>query len=116
MRSYGEVVVRMAGILLIVVPALLGATACATRPVDSTSDEGKAGNDEIAREQAIDIARKEVKFEPRQVEARKDTEDGRPVWRVTFRGQPPGPSHAIGEFMEIAVDRRTGEIVALSMS
>lgn len=80
------------------------------------SERGKAESGGITREQAIDIARKEVKFEPRQVEVLRDNEDGRPVWRVTFRGRPPGSSHSIGELMEIAVDRRTGEIVALSMS
>jgi hypothetical protein len=38
------------------------------------------------------------------------------VWKVIFRGHPPGADHAIGEYMEVLVDRRSGDIVGLAMS
>jgi hypothetical protein len=115
--------------------ALLLAVACSARPTDGsapgenrgtahattngTSPAGTApttSGSEITRERAIEIARAQVSFEPEQVEAEKTEQEGRAVWKVTFRGQPPGPGHAIGEYMEVLVDRHTGEIVGLAMS
>ena len=99
--------------------ALLSITlaACTARPqANGEAAEPSSDRAEITRERAIEIARLHVEFEPRSIEAVEDEEDGRPVWRVTFRGRPPGPEHAMGEFQEIVVDRRTGEIVALAMS
>ena len=103
--------------LLVGVPA-----SCTARPDGDGEGARPAGSGagdaagEITREQAIEIARKHVSFEPRSIEAAAVKEDGRPVWRVTFRGRPPGPEHAMGEFQEILVDRRTGEVVSLAMS
>lgn len=104
------------GLHCVLVVVVAGLWACTAGP--DTRDEQGTRSDaaEITREQAIEIARPHVSFEPQSVEAVADQEEGRPVWRVTFRGRPPGPDHAIGEFQEIVVDRRTGEIVALAMS
>ena len=75
-----------------------------------------AAEELITREQAIEIARSQVKFQPESIDVVAEEDDGRPVWRVTFRGRPPGPEHPMGEFQEFLVDRRTGEIVSLAMS
>jgi hypothetical protein len=101
---------------LLVIAAI--AASCAARP--ESGDDTPAGaserSEEITREQAIAIVRPQVKFEPKSIEAVAEEDEGRPVWRVTFRGRPPGPEHAMGEFQEFLVDRRTGEIVSLAMS
>lgn len=73
-----------------------------------------AEDSEITREQAIELARPHVDFEPATVEAKKDTDNGRPVWRVIFRGEP-GP-HPMGSYQEIVIDRRSGEVVGLAQS
>lgn len=106
--------------------AAVTVASCAARPdgqaaepegkADKTRTEGSERAGEITRERAIEIVRPQVKFEPRSIDAVAEEDEGRPVWRVTFRGRPPGPEHAIGEFQEFLVDRRTGEIVSLSMS
>ncbi len=71
---------------------------------------------EISRDKAIEIARQQVKFEVQKTEAVKDTEEGRPVWRITFHGKPIGPSNPIGEVMFVVIDRVTGEVVSLGMT
>jgi Zn-dependent metalloprotease len=71
---------------------------------------------EISREKAIEIARQQVKFEIKTTEAEKAAEEGRPVWRITFHGEPIGPSNPIGEVMFVVIDRVTGEVVSLGMS
>ena len=105
--------------------AAVTVASCAARPdgqaakpegqADKTRAEG-AERSEITRERAIEIVRPQVKFEPLSIDAVAEEDEGRPVWRVTFRGRPPGPEHAMGEFQEFLVDRRTGDIVSLSMS
>lgn len=109
--------------LMSLVLALAGCTPRPDRNGESATPTGSGageqaveGAGEITREQAIEIARKHVTFEPRTVEAVAEEDEGRPVWRVTFRGRPPGPEHAMGELQEILVDRRTGEVVSLAMS
>jgi hypothetical protein len=76
----------------------------------------KSDQKEISRERAIEIARARVNFKPKGVEAVKATEDSRPVWRVTFRGEPVSQVHLLGEVMVISVDRVTGEIVSIAKS
>ncbi len=71
---------------------------------------------EITTERAIEIARPHVTFQPKNIEAEKTTESGRPVWRVTFCGESVSQIHLQPELMIVAVDRRTGEIVSLSKS
>jgi hypothetical protein len=93
------------------VPLLLAAALAALAACASNSS-----GEEISREQAIEIARQHVTFEPRSIEAEKATDEGRPVWRVTFRGEPLGPTHPMGELQIIFVDRKTGEVVSLAMT
>lgn len=92
--------------LLALVAALAWLGACSTRPAST----------EISREQAIEIARKHVTFEVRRTEAEATTQEGRPVWRVTFYGQEMGPGREMGEVSFVVIDRTTGEIVSLGMS
>lgn len=61
---------------------LLLAMACPAGPLES----------QISREQAIEIARQEVSFQPDSIEAVLSESRERPLWRVTFRGRLPGPA------------------------
>lgn len=70
---------------------------------------------EISKERAIEIARKQINFEPGKVEAVKDTEQGRPVWKVTFYGKGVDATHP-GLVSIVVLDRRTGELVTLAIS
>ena len=77
----------------------------------------RAVSPEISRQQAIEIARQQpVQFGVQTVDAEKSVEGGRPVWRITFHGQPSGPSHPIGELMFVLIDRTTGEVTSLGMT
>lgn len=71
---------------------------------------------EIGEEEAVETAREHVDFEVRSVDAEKTTEQGRPVWRITFRGRPPGEGNAMGEVVIVILDRTTGELVSLAQS
>lgn len=75
----------------------------------------QGGGEEISKERAIELARPHLTFAARSVEAEKVTDQGRPVWRVTFRGESPGQGR-MGEFLTVSIDRRTGEMVSLGMS
>jgi hypothetical protein len=100
----------------VLVSALLlaaGALAC------SRSGRGpEPGSDvpELTREEAVEIAREHVELEIRSIDAERTTEQGRPVWRITFRGRPPGEGSAVGEVVIVVLDRRTGELVSLAQS
>ena len=75
-----------------------------------------AKDQEISRERAIEIARQHLTFEAKSVEAVQATEQGRPVWRVTFRGQEIGPAHEIGEVLIVDIDRKSGELVTIAIT
>jgi hypothetical protein len=75
-----------------------------------------AKDEEISRKRAIEIAREHLTFEAKSVEAEQTTEQGRPVWRVTFRGQEANPPHSMGEFLTVDIDRKTGELVTIAMA
>lgn len=75
----------------------------------------QSGGPEISRERAIEIARQQIDFEPGKVEAVQDTDQGRPVWRVTFYGKGVDAAHP-GQVSFFLIDRETGEIVSLGMS
>ena len=83
--------------------ALMG-MACPAGPVES----------QLTRDQAIEIAQRDVSFEPESVEAELSTSDGRTVWQVTFRGRLPGQPPGLFETMIIEVDAATGEIVSIA--
>jgi hypothetical protein len=72
--------------------------------------------DEISKERAIEIARQQIHFEPKSTEAVPVTDQGRAVWRVTFRGEDLSPTNPIGQVQIFEIDRHTGEIVSLAMS
>ena len=71
---------------------------------------------EISRERAVEIARSHVQFQPKSISAEKATENGHPVWRVTFRGEPAGQGGVIGEVLIVSLDRFTGEVVSIAQS
>jgi uncharacterized protein YcfL len=93
--------------VILLVLSLLVLAACASQ---STGQE-------ISRERAIEIARQNINFEPDRIEAVKDTEEGRPVWRVTFyKGSKEVSSTHLGQVSFVSIDRKTGEVVSLGMS
>jgi hypothetical protein len=97
----------MKKITALLVLSLLVLAACASQ---STGQE-------ISKERAIEIARQNINFEPDRIEAVKDTEEGRPVWRVTFyKGGKEVSSTHLGQVSFVSIDRKTGEIVSLGMS
>lgn len=75
----------------------------------------QSGGQEISRERAIEIARQQIDFEPGKVEAVKETDQERPVWKVTFYAKGVDAAHP-GHVAFFLVDRETGEIVSLGMS
>ena len=75
----------------------------------------QSSGQEISRERAIEIARQQIDFEPGKVEAVKETDQGRPVWKVTFYAKGVDATHP-GQVSFFLVDRNTGEIVSLGMS
>jgi hypothetical protein len=96
-------------ILLLMVP-FTGRSHNSTQKILSVSQK------EISRKRAIEIARAHVKFQPKSIKAEKLKENRRPVWRVTFRGEPMGQGNMMGEIMIISIDRFTGEIVSIAQS
>ena len=86
-----------------VVPLALIAVACPAGPVDS----------QITREQAIEIARREVSFEPDTVEATISRLEGRDVWRVTFRGKLSGQPPGLFETVIVEVAAQSGSVVSV---
>jgi len=83
---------------------LLLAMACPAGPLES----------QIGREQAIEIARQELSFEPDSMEAVLSESRERPLWRVTFRGRLPGQPPGLFETVIIEVDARSGDVVSIS--
>lgn len=75
----------------------------------------QGAGDEISEERAVELAREHIDFEPGRVEAVKETEEGRPVWKVTFYGKGVDAEHP-GQVMFVVLDRKTGEMVSLGMS
>lgn len=104
--------------LAVALAATLAAAGCAAGPPAEEQGGTPAADGEISRERAIEIARRhaDLDFEVREVTAERAVEQGREVWRVTFRGDPPGPGHPMGHLQVVSVDRRTGELVSLAMS
>ena len=85
-------------------PLLLLVVACPAGPVES----------QLTREQAIEIARQEVSFQPESVEALLSESTGRPVWQVTFRGRLSGQPPGLFETMIVEVDAYSGDVVSIS--
>ena len=96
-------------------PALLVLSTLLALSVLAACASGSSG-EEISQERAIELARQHLTFEAKNVEAEKGTENGRPVWRITFRGQEISPARQMGEVQIVTIDRKTGEMVTLGMS
>jgi Peptidase propeptide and YPEB domain len=69
---------------------------------------------EISRDRAIEIARQQITFQPDTTDVTRTTSNGRPVWRVTFRGTRPGQPPGLFETATVDVDRSNGEIVSIA--
>lgn len=69
---------------------------------------------EISRDHAIEIARKEVSFEPAQIDAVRAMSGMTPVWRVTLRGRLPGQPPELFQTVAVEINRRTGAIVSIA--
>lgn len=100
--------------LLLILVLLVSLPGCLTKPAQK--DASGSPKNEISRERAIEIARSHVKFQPKSITAKKTADNGRPVWRVTFRGEPVSQVHPMGEILIVIVDRKTGEIVSVAQS
>lgn len=100
--------------LLLILVLLLSLPACLTKPAQQ--DASSSPKNEISRERAIEIGRTQVKFQPKTINAEKTTDNGHPVWRVTFRGEPVSQTHPMGEILIVILDRKTGEIVSIAQS
>jgi len=85
-------------------PVALVAMACPAGPVDSAITESRA----------IEIAQREVSFEPDSVEAVLSDSEEQTVWRITFRGRLPGQPPGLFETMIVEVDAVSGEVVSLA--
>lgn len=71
---------------------------------------------EITSEHAIEIARREVSFQPDRVEAVRAVSGATSVWRVTLRGRLPGQPPPLFETVIVDVHRRTGMVVSIARS
>ena len=89
---------------VLVAPVALVALTCPAGPVEQ----------QITRDQAIEIARQEVSFEPESVEAERSTSDAQAVWRVTFRGRLPGQPPGLFETVIVEIDSESGEVVSVA--
>src|SRR5262245_53634432 len=93
---------------------LLLAVGCVTK--STQNNPSNSAQKEISRERAIEIARAQVKFQPKSTEAVKTTENGRAVWRVTFRGEPISKDRPFSELIIVVLDRASAEIVSIAQS
>ena len=72
---------------------------------------------EVTAERAIEIARPHVTFEIASERTERATDEGRPVWKVTFRGRPSSPDlPELSALLIVFVDRRSGEVVSIAQS
>ena len=72
------------------------------------------GQPAITRDRAIAIARAQVKWEPFEVDARRATSNGVPIWRITLKGRLPGQPPPFVESSVVEIDAATGQILSVS--
>ena len=84
-------------------PLAIVALSCPAGVVDPQVDET----------QAVDIARRQVLFEPENVEAEISTDEQPPVWRVMLRGRLPGQSVFEFETATVRIDAVTGDVLGV---
>lgn len=97
---------QWAAILVVLASTLLASTmvaACMPRPMT-----------EISRAQAIDIARREISFQPDSIDAVRAMSGAAPIWRVTLRGRLPNQPPGLFETVVVEIDRRRGEVVSVA--
>lgn len=79
----------------------------------STACPGSVAEPQISEQQAIDVARRQVLFEPEDVAAEMDAEADPPVWRVTLRGRLPGGSLFAFEEATVTVHAVSGDVTGI---
>ena len=89
------------GARLFLMPLALVAPSC----------QGCVVEPQVTEEQAVDIARRQVLFEPEEVDAELAADADPPVWRVTLRGRLPGQSVFEFEEATVTVDAVTGDVI-----
>ena len=67
----------------------------------------------VGRDQALDVARRQVLFEPETELAELAADEQPPVWRVTLRGRRPGGSLFAFEEATVTVDAGTGNVLGV---
>ena len=82
-------------------PIAIVALSCPPSVVEPQIDEA----------QAIDIATRQVLFEPESIEAEMDTEAQPPVWEVELRGRLPGQSVFSFETATVVIDAVSGDVL-----
>lgn len=95
---------RPDGVALILALWVMALSACAH----------SATAPELSRERAIEIARQQVSFSPSNIDARKASSGGTPIWRVTLRGRLPGQPPMLFETRVVEIDRRTGAVLSVA--
>ena len=93
-------------ILVVLASAVLASAvlaACAHRPTT-----------EISREHAIEIARREISFQPDSVDAVRAMSGAAPAWRVTLRGRLPNQPPGLFETVVVEIDRRNGDVLSVA--
>ncbi|MCE2543324.1 MAG: PepSY domain-containing protein [Acidobacteria bacterium] len=68
---------------------------------------------QVSEQQAVDVARRQVLFEPEAVDAEMAADAQPPVWRVTLRGRLPGQSVFDFEEATVTVDAFTGDVIGV---
>ncbi len=86
---------------LCLAPLALVALSCPPDVIEPQIDEARA----------IDIAERQVLFEPEAIEAEIDREAQPPVWQVTLRGRQPGQSIFAFEEARVDIDAVTGDVL-----
>lgn len=84
-------------------PLAIVALSCPAGPVEPQIDEA----------QAVEIAQRQVLFEPESVEAEMSTEQQPPVWEVKLRGRLPGQSVFEFETATVVVDAVSGDVLSV---
>lgn len=68
---------------------------------------------QVTEEQAVDIAKRQVLFEPEAIDAEMSSDEAQPIWRVTMRGRLPGQSVFEFESATVVVDALSGDVLEI---
>ena len=66
---------------------------------------------QVTEEQAVNIAKRQVLFEPEAIDAEMSPDEAQSIWRVTMRGRLPGQSVFEFESATVVVDAHSGDVL-----